>query len=141
MKAPVMPSSVMLLAVSFLLPIWTTAVPKSRMPASRASLRILVRIDVVDVDLGRQIRVLIQQVLAFAEARALVEIGDGRVLLQSLDDLARSARRGCSACSRSRRRTCCSGWPGRCTTTDRGNDHQDVDRRVRRIFGLSRFSH
>ena len=89
MKAPVTPSSVMLLASSFFSPIWTTAVPRFLMPASRATLGILVGIDVLDLHLGREVGVLIEQVLAFAKLRGLIEVGDGGVLLQTLDHLGR----------------------------------------------------
>ena len=55
-------------------------------------LGVLVGIDVIDVDLGRKILVLVEQIFAVFEAGALVEVGDRRVLLQSLDDLRRLLR-------------------------------------------------
>ena len=79
-----MPSSVMLLASSFFAPIWTTAVPKISDARFARRLRILVGIDVLDLHFGREVRVLIEQILAVAKLRALVEIGDGGILLQTL---------------------------------------------------------
>ena len=60
MKAPVMPSSVMLLASSFLAPICTRAVPKFLMPSSFANCGFLSGSTYSHMHPMREIRVLIE---------------------------------------------------------------------------------
>src|SRR5690349_19414422 len=52
-------------------------------------LRILVRIDVLDVNLGGSVGVLLELVFGSAETRALAVIGDGSGLLEFADDFQR----------------------------------------------------
>ena len=77
MKAPVMPSSVMLLASSFFAPTCTTAGTKVANPRFASQLRLLVRIHVLHMQLRGKVRVLVEQILAVAKPCALVVIGDG----------------------------------------------------------------
>src|ERR1700722_18228490 len=50
-------------------------------------LRLLVYVDVIDMNFRRKVRVLIELILRPLESRRLVVIRDGRRLLQFLDDL------------------------------------------------------
>src|SRR5579864_2865010 len=49
-------------------------------PRLSRDLRVLVGVYIRDMDLRREIRVFVEQILALTEARALIEVGDGRRL-------------------------------------------------------------
>src|SRR5215831_15384858 len=53
---------------------------------------VFVGIDVLHLQLGREIGVLIEQVLAFTKTRASIEVGDDCILLQAFDDLGSLVR-------------------------------------------------
>ena len=85
--APVMPSSLKVLASSFFAPIRIDCRAVVRDTGCARQLRLLEAVDILDVNFGRKVRVAIQQVFAGLHAARLVEIVNGDVLLQVADDL------------------------------------------------------
>ena len=60
--------------------------PKLTDSSGARQLRTLIRIHILDAYLGGKVRILVQHVLPLLESRALVEIGDGGVLLEAAYD-------------------------------------------------------
>ena len=100
--------------------------------------RIFIWIHVLDVDFVRKIRVLLEQVLAFTKFFRLVEVGDGRVLLQTFDDLGGLVGKAVTLV-----RSRVIGLVvaiGKHIADGNNRDHnQDVHRRVSCVFCLPRF--
>ena len=100
-------------------------------------LGLLVRIDVFNVNFGRQICVLIEQIFALLKTRGLIEIGDGRVLLQSLGNF-RSLIRQAVALVRGPVIGLVVPVRENVRHHDNSDHHQNIDNRVSRVLGLPR---
>ena len=103
-----------------------------------SELRLLVRIDVLDVHLGRELCVLIKDVSRPLKARALVEISDGRVLLQAFHNLHGLIGEAVTFVRRAVIRLVVA--VAKYVRDDHDCQHdENVDRRICCVFGLSGF--
>ena len=61
-------------------------------PGFTSGLWFFVRVDVFNMDFWREVRVLVEQIFCLMKACRLIEVGDGRVLLQPFHNLRRLVR-------------------------------------------------